>query len=153
AFTSIACDDDDGPLCWGNNASVQFAATGGTTYYILVGGYDEDSGNLSITAYVPINDVCSQAIGLSPGIAVTVNTTQAGVAGDPAPPCGEDVTKAVWFAYTPPRDGPVTISTCGSSFDTVLAVYTGDCNALSPVICDDDDGPSCSGVNASVQFN
>ena len=35
-----------------------------------------------------------------------------------------NVTNSVWFAWTPPAGGTVTFDTIGSSFETVLAVYT-----------------------------
>jgi len=56
----------------------------------------------------------------------------------------------VWFKFTSPITGPVPISICGSSFDTVLRVFTGACGALTGVACSDDNGPYCAGVNASV---
>lgn len=34
-------------------------------------------------------------------------------------------TTSVWWTVIPPVDGPVTVETCGSAIDTVLAVYTG----------------------------
>jgi hypothetical protein len=34
--------------------------------------------------------------------------------------------KSVWWSWTAPADGIVTLDTIGSSFDTLLAVYTGD---------------------------
>ena len=48
-----------------------------------------------------------------------------------------------WFNYTATCTGTATISLCGSSFDTVLAVY-GDCVTcppapLSEIACNDDD--------------
>jgi len=62
--------------------------------------------------------------------------------------------KGVWFAFVSPVSGPVPISTCGSSFDTVLDVYTGTCDGvLTSVACDDDNGPSCAGLQASVLLN
>jgi hypothetical protein len=45
-----ACNDDGGPACPGLQASTSFAATAGTTYWILVGGYNGESGNLQILA-------------------------------------------------------------------------------------------------------
>src|SRR5437667_9637109 len=33
--------------------------------------------------------------------------------------------KSVWWTWTAPADGYLTISTAGSTFDTTLAVYTG----------------------------
>ena len=41
---------------------------------------------------------------------------------------------SVWYSWTAPASGLVVIDTCGSDFDTVLAVYTGaSMNALSTV--------------------
>src|SRR5262249_22109030 len=33
--------------------------------------------------------------------------------------------KSVWWTWTAPNTGAVTVDTLGSSFDTVLAIYTG----------------------------
>ena len=46
------CDDDNGPICQGNQASVSFAGTAGTTYRILAGGFGSTTGNLRIVASV-----------------------------------------------------------------------------------------------------
>src|SRR5205823_2202361 len=116
------------------------------------GGYGGQSGNLSITAYSPGDDTCLGARALTAGNTYVMNTANATATSDPTPACGAGITKGVWFSFTPIADGPVTISTCGSTFDTVLAVYTGSCGALSPVVCDDDYGPSCDAWQASVQF-
>src|SRR5829696_10582956 len=32
---------------------------------------------------------------------------------------------SVWYGWTAPHDGPATVDTCDSGFDTLLAVYTG----------------------------
>ncbi len=49
---------------------------------------------------------------------------------------------SVWYSWTAPATGPVTIETAGSSFDTTLGTYTGSAvNALSVVAQDDDSGP------------
>ncbi|NOS71525.1 MAG: DNRLRE domain-containing protein [Verrucomicrobia bacterium] len=46
---------------------------------------------------------------------------------------------SVWWTWTPSRAGTATITTDGSSFDTVLAVYTGgSVGALTLVAVDDD---------------
>ncbi len=59
--------------------------------------------------------------------------------------------RSVWGAWTAPGNGQVTISTAGSRFDTVLAVYTGSAvGQLSPVAQNDD---VQSGFNwSSVSF-
>ena len=49
--------------------------------------------------------------------------------------------KSVWWVWFTPTSGTVTVSTQGSSFDTLLAVYTGwDLLSLSFVASDDDSG-------------
>lgn len=45
----------------------------------------------------------------------------------------------MWFTWTAPADGPVAFSTCGSDFDTVLAVYSGtSVGGLTRLAADDD---------------
>jgi hypothetical protein len=39
-------------------------------------------------------------------------------------------TRAIWYKYTPPTDGLMTISTCGGGADTRLALFTGSCAGL-----------------------
>ena len=46
----------------------------------------------------------------------------------------------VWFRYTATFTGAITLTTQGSSYDTVLAAYTGSPGSLSQVGCDDDSG-------------
>jgi subtilisin len=53
---------------------------------------------------------------------------------------------SVWYSWTAPFSGPVTMDTCQSNFDTALAVYTGSgaIDSLSQVASDND---SCSNFN------
>ncbi len=52
----------------------------------------------------------------------------------------------VWFEYQATSATPILIETCGSSFDTVLAVYTGtSVGSLTPVVSNDDRGQTCNG--------
>ena len=67
---------------------------------------------------------------------------------------------SIWYTWTAPHSGQVTFNTVGSSFDTLLAVYTGTVlNGLTPVAANDDyDGNLYSRVtftatqNATYQF-
>jgi Ca2+-binding RTX toxin-like protein len=46
---------------------------------------------------------------------------------------------SIWCSWTAPADGAVVFTTAGSSFDTLLAAYTGAAvNALTPVAANDD---------------
>src|SRR6516165_9201746 len=100
-----------------------------------------------------VNDQCAGAIALQPGVGFTEDTTTATSTGDPVPACQTVFGNGVWFTYTPTETAPVLVSSCGSTFDTVIAVYTGTCGALTQIACDDDNGPDCSGTTASVVFN
>jgi hypothetical protein len=47
---------------------------------------------------------------------------------------------STWFRFVAPEDGAVEITTEGSDYDTVLALFTGECGYSSFVACDDDGG-------------
>src|SRR5262249_6399833 len=103
---------------------------------------------------VPSNDRCSGAIALQNGVMRVDSTAYATSTGDPAPTCVSSFGNGLWYTVTPTANGTLTLSTCGSNFDTVLQAYTGSCNALAPVPqgCNDDNGPSCSATQASLSF-
>ena len=59
--------------------------------------------------------------------------------------------KSVWWTWTAPFSGRATVSTAGSNFDTLLAVYTGSAvNGLTTINSNDNDGTN---VTSSVMFN
>ncbi len=47
--------------------------------------------------------------------------------------------KSVWWQWTAPTNGQVTFGTCGSTFNTVLAVYTGNVLATLNRVASNDD--------------
>lgn len=64
---------------------------------------------------------------------------------------GSTGTASVWWRWTAPANGTHTFSTAGSSFDTILAVYTGNSlSSLSRIASDDDSG---GGRASQVTFN
>src|SRR5713101_4211320 len=129
-----------------------FYGSGSYDYYDEFDGF---SGTVVVSASpAPPNDQCGSAIAMSQATIYTVNTAGATSTGDPVPSCGS-LGKGVWYTFTPAANSLVTISTCNSDFDTVLAVYTGTCGSLTAVSggCDDDNGPACTGTNASVAFS
>ncbi len=66
---------------------------------------------------------------------------------DHLPVSGSLGEKSVWYSWTAPASGPVTMDTCNSGFDTALAAYTGSAvGSLSRVAGDDD---SCAFPNDS----
>ncbi len=73
-----------------------------------------------------------------PATVSPVNTGGTGHDGEPRP-CGQ-IGATVWFKVTMPASGQVTISTAGSDFDTVMALYGGDASEGSLIECIDDAG-------------
>ncbi|MCC7368590.1 MAG: hypothetical protein IT306_09215 [Chloroflexi bacterium] len=63
------------------------------------------------------------------------------------------IGKTAWYTYTPASSGTVTMSTAGSSFDTVLRVYSGgSVGSLSEVACNDDISNNVN-TASQVQFS
>lgn len=57
-----------------------------------------------------------------------------------------EFSRDIWFEYVPTDSGLVAIGTCGSDFDTDLAVYEGACEALTPVGCNGDACNTTGGI-------
>jgi hypothetical protein len=58
---------------------------------------------------------------------------------------------SIWYSWTAPKDGAVVFTTAGSSFDTLLAAYTGVAvNALT-VVAANDDAPGL-GRRSAISF-
>ncbi len=137
---TIECDDD---FC-GDQSQITFAATAGNKYLIEVGGHGDytGSGVISISSdLVPksglFNDDCINAIPIGNVTNLAFNTDLAQFDGQ-----GHCMTTPnIWYCYTAPSTSEVTVSLCGSEYDTKLAVYNGcGCNphAGSLIECNDD---------------
>jgi hypothetical protein len=69
---------------------------------------------------------------------------------EPSSGCGFGISNTVWFKYTPTFNGSFRLSTTGSNFDTILAIYTGaSLDTLSQAACNDD----ISATDLDSQFN
>ena len=87
------------------------------------------------SAAAPANDDFATAATLSglPANATGTNVDATTESGEPDH-AGYSGGHSVWWSWTAPSDGAVTVDTCASDFDTVLAIYTGsEVNALTPV--------------------
>src|SRR4051794_4905833 len=75
----------------------------------------------------PVNDDLANAIPLSGFVASAPATT----VGAPVKSGGPDHASptppvhSVWWTWTAPATGDVTMDTIGSDFDTIIAIYTG----------------------------
>jgi len=148
---SVVATNDDDPA-GGNTSRVDFVALPGTTYYIAVDGSGGATGNIVLST-TPFNDPFSDRIVLT-GSNITTLGFNAFATKDSQEPdhAGNPGGKSLWWSWTAPQSGPTTISTVGSSFDTLLAIYTGSSLAsLTLVAADDND--AYGNLTAVVTFS
>lgn len=106
----------------------------------------------NVRAAAPSNDNLVNAIELA-GTNVTVRGTNIDATkeiGEPAH-AGNTGGRSVWWRWTAPAAGSVLLETTGSSFDTLLAVYTGASYALLNRETSNDDYGSA--ISSAVAFN
>ncbi len=109
-------------------------ADGGEDYGDML---DENPFNFAITGMVvQEHDECENAIEVEVGVPYTGSTS--GATGTMTSSCGSNDTLDVWHSFTPDFDYDYTISLCGSSFDTTLAIY--DSCGGNELACNDDAG-------------
>ena len=143
----ITEDDDDNGVYYCSPAStVQFNAVYGNQYLIEVAHYypnNEGSGVISISCEGnQNNDNCSNAMAIQNVVDLPFNTSTATFDGPGT--CNINHSPNLWYLFTASCTGQAYISTCGSSFDTLLAVYTGtSCNNLTQIAGACNDNGSC----------
>ena len=103
------------------------------------------TATLCSTAFAQ-NDECTTAMTVGPG-AIPFDTSAATLSPE-AWPCAGNGGPDLWYTFTATTTGDVTVSTCGSSYDTALEVFSGTCAALAPISCNDD---AC-GLQSSLTF-
>lgn len=119
----------------------------GGAYRALVsnssGTRESDEGVLMVTAtLLPGADRFAQGQPIA-----AISNTVLGFSFEATREIGEPVhrslatSNSVWYVWKAPLSGVVTFNTRGSTFDTVLAVYTGtDLKTLTELVSDDDGG-------------
>ncbi|MFN0059333.1 MAG: hypothetical protein ACKVX7_12835 [Planctomycetota bacterium] len=147
--TQVACNDDACPF---QDSELSVTVAIGDLLYIQVGGFGGDFGAGTITvtcnAGLPANDDCPNAIALTDGVATPYSTF--GSTADVDPTCVPG-GGTVWYTYTAVGDGVVTVSLCGSSYDTRLAIFSGGAgcpvDTSTELACNDD---SC-GLQSEIE--
>jgi len=103
------------------------------------------------------NDDCEDAIEIFNG-PTPFSTLLATTTGPELPPeCDEgfglSFVNDAWFSYTATCTGEIEVSTCNTAnFDTRLAAYTGPCDDLTLVACNDD-GAGCATFTSIMTWN
>ncbi len=166
-LTDVACNEDEDGINNILNFNVEFATEEGVEYLILVDGYQGATGQFCIevtnlTEPMPLpGDFCDIAIDISnltgqpemvPQLSEEYDNT--GYGDFPGDPTNHACTTAntitgfspIWFAFT--GDGnPYTINSTGG-FDLVATLYSGACDNLTEIVCNDDD----IGLNFGLEF-
>lgn len=111
-----------------------------------------------VLAAPPANDDCAGAIPITDGVHA-FSTIEATTDGPAHASCiaggdGGATVNDIWFTYTAPVTGYLTVSTCeqlggSADYDTDLVIYQGiNCGALSLIACNDDDADNLCGRTA-----
>lgn len=158
SLTKLAGNDD---VSYGTLWSqVRVTVEGPTTFYVAVDGYRGASGNVSLnytwtptSTTGPPNDMFANAVTMTSLRSSSLTGTNVRATkefGEPNHHGYFSATKSVWWKFTAPESGVMLISTGGSNFDTVLAVYSGKgLGALTYVDSSDD----YSGLTSLVAFD
>ncbi len=101
---------------------------------------------LTTSAAFAQNDECAMATPLTVG-SLAFDTSAATISATPWP-CAGGGGPDLWYSYAATTTSTITISTCGSTYDTALEVFSGTCAALVSEVCNDD---AC-GLQSTVQF-
>lgn len=151
SLTPVAAGDDgnDDWGCRSTDGKAQFTASAGTRYLIAVDGKGGTSGGFQLIfeGVAPGDDFAkARPLGgtLPASWQFSSNRFAGKQAGEPNH-AGDPGGSSVWVKWTAPRSGTVSVDTCDSGFDTLLAVYTGaTLGALTPVASNDDGSGSCA---------
>ena len=158
-LTALA-ENDEGEACqsWaGGPASVEIDVIAGTTYRVLVTGFDGAMGEFDLRwalSPVPANDDFSAAatLGATSG---SLDESTVGADKEAGEPDHADNAggHSVWYRFIAAATGPAELSTCSAaSFDTLLAAYTGTNVAQLTQVAANDDS-SCVGGRSFVRFD
>ncbi|HWH71219.1 MAG TPA: lysyl oxidase family protein, partial [Candidatus Sulfotelmatobacter sp.] len=153
ALTLVASNDDIGNPT-NLQSRVTFNAVAGTVYRIAVDGYNGAVGSLVLTLNQTIDNDNFAACSFEGGTVGSVYGTDVGANKEPGEPnhAGNSGGHSIWYCWTAPLNGSVTFDTLGSTFDTLLAVYTGDTLANLSLVASNDD-VSASIKQSQLTFN
>jgi subtilisin-like proprotein convertase family protein len=136
----VASNDDIAP---GTNlqSRVTFLASAGTVYQIAVDGYNGLAGNLVLTVDQTVDNDYFANCRFIGGVSGTAYGSSVGATKEPGEPnhAGNVGGASVWFCWAAPVNGTATFDTLSSTFDTLLAVYTGDTVSNLTLVASNDD--------------
>jgi len=158
SLTPVASNDDGGSdECLASDSEVQITAAAGTTYRIAVDGKGGSTGQLQVFLEGAVtNDDFGQPQPLSSQLPARFffgsNRFAGKQAGEPDH-AGDAGGHSVWYKWTAPRSGEVSVDACAGSFDALVAVYTGTAvDSLTSVASETDSSSKC-GPESRLSFD
>ena len=134
---------------------VTFNATAGTVYRIAVDGFNGTNGSIILTVNQTVANDNFAACIFTGGVIGSVSGSDVGATKESNEPnhAGNPGGHSTWYCWTAPLNGTVTFDTVGSTFNTVLGIYTGSSvDALTLVASNDDIDPGTN-LQSRVTFN
>ncbi|MGA3171626.1 MAG: immunoglobulin domain-containing protein [Chthoniobacteraceae bacterium] len=131
--------------------TVPAAAMSGPITMTSPEGTGTSGSDYTVIPLVPNDNFASATVITGESGVVTGNNE--GATKEPGEPdiAGNSGGKSIWYLWTPLTTGPVTFTTYGSTFDTLLGVFTGSSvTTLTPVMENDDYGNT---TTSSVTFD
>lgn len=133
------------------------SALGQGTYRVTVSNsFGQDTSKDAVLTLVtaPFNDQFTKSIRIT-GTATVVRGSVFGATKEPNEPRhgGNGGGSSVWWKWTANVSGEVEINTFGSTFDTLLGIYTGDATDLLTLISQNDDVIIEYNYKSRVVFN
>ena len=143
----VAADDNG---C-GDQSWLTFTASAGVTYRIAVDGANGATGYFELDWGIgPSNDDFAAASQLAGDSGAIDGDNRYATLESGEPEHGPYGSASVWYHWTAPSTGPATFELCDSSFDTMVAVYTGSSvDGLTRITQDDNDCPNEYGARVS----
>jgi len=146
ALNAVASNDN--AAIGGITSSVSFPVTSGAVYRIAVDGKSAASGAIALKGSLavpgPANDSFSSAAAVT-GTSFSVAGSNAGATIEVGEPrhAGQTGGRSAWWTWIAPSSGTLTVTTQGSTFDTLLGVYTGSAfQSLTRIGSNDDESSS-----------
>jgi hypothetical protein len=133
-------------------AVVPVGASTGPLSVLTTNGTAQSAGVFVVSGSAPANDNFSSRIAIV-GATRTVTGSNVGATKEAGElnHAGNVGGASVWWTWTAPSSGTYTVSTRGSSFDTLLGVYTGSSLGSLVIVVSNDDGPNM-GTASLVSF-
>jgi hypothetical protein len=129
-------------VCPAETGALSFSTEAFETYYICYTpppGGTPRRGRLNIQPVRPPGDLCADAIPIGDG--TYTGSTECAVP-DGVTGCGfSEMSPSVWYRWTATCNAQLTVDTCGSDYDTVLALFRGSCGDMQHIACNDDGAP------------